>query len=113
MNVKAKELWTGDVVLLHGKVVTKFQWVADGDVLKVTLADIELVRGDPPVEVHNEKVVSYRPHEEVQVVRGRPLANGMHMTQIDADGMLRGHAHPALEQKFRLEGKLAPDYQHG
>lgn len=112
MQVRARELWTGDVVLLQGKIVTKMQRIAEGDLIKITMADIVPARGDPPIEVVNEKEISYRPAEYVTVMRGTPLFNGMHMTQLDIDGNCHGHAHPQLERKLRNEGRIAPDYAH-
>lgn len=110
MIVKARDLWTSDIVLLHGKIVTKLQRAAEGQLVKVTMADIVPARGDPPIEVQHEKEISYRPHEEVTVMRGAPLFNGMHMTQLDIEGNCHGHAHPALERKLRLQGRVAADY---
>lgn len=111
MIVPAHELWTGDMVVLHEKLVTKFQH--EGDIIHVTLADVVPSHGQPPIEVKNEEVVDYHRAELVTVMRDQPLFNGMHMTQIDTRGMLRGRAHPALEKQYREAGKLHPEYERG
>jgi hypothetical protein len=113
MNVPARDLWTGDLLVLRGKTVTKLQPVAEGGLIRVTTADVVVVSGDPPLEINNETEVVFSANEAVTIMRDHPLANGMHMTQLDLAGMCHGRAHPALEQRFRREGKLAKDYTRG
>jgi hypothetical protein len=106
-NVSASDIWTGDVLLPGTKIVTKLQRTPGG--MRITVADI--VPGDNdavPLEVKDELDVTCAASEQLGVIRGRPLVNGMHMTQFDVDGKCHGGAHPALEQRLRAEGRMAP-----
>ena len=110
MNIRARELLTGDLLVTKGKTVTKLQSVAEGAMVRVWVADVEIVPGDPPLEVKNETECVFAAVEAVSVIRDKALPNGMHMTQLDLDGVCHGRAHPALEQRLRREGKLSADY---
>ena len=97
--------------MLRGKTVTKLQPRSlRADLIRVTCGDVIVVKSDYPLEIQNETEVVFSANEGVTIMRDHPLANGMHMTQLDAAGILHGRAHPALEERYRKEGKLAPDY---
>lgn len=108
LNLRAADIWTGDVLLPGDKIVTRLERSGDRLQMTVTVADIVPSNGvNIPIEVINELDVTMSIHEHISVIRGRPLVNGMHMTQFDVDGMCYGGAHPELEAKLRREGKMA------
>lgn len=110
-NVRADDIWTGDVLLPGDKIVTQLlRTVGDHGErgMRITVGDV--VPGDTPgipLEVKDDIDVSCPENEQLAVIRGRPLVNGMHMTQFDVDGICHGGAHPALEQRLRAEGRMA------
>jgi hypothetical protein len=108
--VKAEDIWTGDMVVLHEQVVTKLCVLPSGQI-EVSMADIVPDHGDPPMKVINEKAVPYHAKELITIMRGQPLFNGMHMTQFDVRGLCHGGAHPALRQRLAREGRLAQEYR--
>lgn len=106
-NVRATDVWTGDVLLPGDKIVTGINRRGEMGIC-ITVADV-VARENPslPLEIINDLDVTCSVHEQLSVIRGRPLVNGMHMTQFDVDGKCHGGAHPKLEQRLRAEGRMA------
>lgn len=111
MQVLARDLWTGDIVVRHAGTICSLQYIDGGpfpDMIEVVMAHPILTR-DPqlPIEFIENKTMRYRAVEQVEVWRDRPLPNGMHMTQFDCQGKCHGRAHPELEAQLRAEGRMA------
>jgi hypothetical protein len=96
------------VVLRTGQRVTALKQPDENGVIIVELGEIVVdSRADPPLELVNTENVEYPAATSISIARGKPLPNGMHMTQFDMWGMCHGGAHPALEQRLRAEGRMA------
>lgn len=106
-NIRAADVWTGDILLPGDKIVTQLSRKDDGNMV-ITVADVKPNQDvGIPLVVEDDLDVTCHENEQLSVIRGRPLVNGMHMTQIDVRGICHGYAHPALEQKLRAEHRMA------